>query len=153
MSNYIEQRPWGSFEILLDSEACKVKRITVKAGHKLSLQRHKNRDEHWTIVSGHALITNGEIGGSLHTFRRGPGKTITIPRMVKHRIEAIDDVVFIEVQTGDYFGEDDIERFEDDYGKAGCEGRRPPADSPRSADAGPGCLRYAHSHIHLFPSR
>jgi mannose-6-phosphate isomerase len=115
-------RPWGWFEVLLDSSKCKVKRILVEAGKRLSLQRHQHREECWTIVQGKAIITNGErkppmyCDYSLHTFPAEPGSTIYIPKNTIHRIEALDeDVLFIGVQLGDYFGEDNIERIEDDF--------------------------------------
>ena len=108
-------RPWGRYEILLDDEFCKVKRIIVKPGQRLSYQSHQKRDETWTVVLGEALIT---INDSDMVFRTG--QTIKIPRKSKHRVENIQDdhdLVFIEVQTGDYFGEDDIVRYSDDYGR------------------------------------
>mgnify|MGYP001160825629 FL=1 len=110
----IEKRPWGMFEILLDSDNCKVKRITVKPGGRLSYQYHHKRSEVWTIVSGEAyMLLNDEL--SLHTY----GETIFIPQGTKHRVEnkGQDDLVFIEVQHGSYFGEDDIVRIEDDYNR------------------------------------
>mgnify|MGYP001162629441 FL=1 len=112
--NYIEERPWGMFEVLLDSDNCKVKRITVKPGGRLSYQYHHKRSEVWTIVSGEAyMLLNDEL--SLHTY----GETIFIPQGTKHRVEnkGQDDLVFIEVQHGTYFGEDDIVRLEDDYNR------------------------------------
>ena len=112
--NYIENRPWGKFEILVDSDCCKVKKITVKAGSRLSYQYHFKRSEVWTVVKGVATLTlNDEI--SMHTY----GHTIIIPQGTKHRVEnkGQDDLVFIEVQHGSYFGEDDIVRIEDDYNR------------------------------------
>lgn len=112
--NYIEKRPWGKFEILVDSDYCKVKKITVKAGNRLSYQYHFKRSEVWTVVKGVATLTlNDEI--SMHTY----GHTIIIPQGTKHRVEnkGQDDLVFIEVQHGSYFGEDDIVRIEDDYNR------------------------------------
>ena len=110
--NYTEERPWGKFEILLDSKDCKVKQITVIPGGRLSYQYHHQRGEVWTVVSGVATMTlDDEI--SIHTY----GDTILIPQGTKHRVEnrGINDLVFIEVQHGSYFGEDDIIRIEDDY--------------------------------------
>ena len=112
--NYIEERPWGKFEILIDSDDCKVKRITVKPGGRLSYQYHHKRSEVWTVVSGIATMTlDDEI--SLHMY----GETILIPQGTKHRVEnrGTNDLVFIEVQHGSYFGEDDIVRIEDDYNR------------------------------------
>ena len=112
--NYIEKRPWGMFEVLLDSNNCKVKRITVRPGGRLSYQYHHKRSEVWTIVQGEAyMLLNDEL--SLYTY----GETIIIPQGTKHRVEnkGQDDLVFIEVQHGSYFGEDDIIRLEDDYNR------------------------------------
>ena len=108
----IEYRPWGYYEILKEKTNYKVKRITVKPGERLSYQYHHKRSEVWTIVSGEAyMLLNDEL--SLHTY----GETIFIPQGTKHRVEnkGQDDLVFIEVQHGSYFGEDDIVRIEDDY--------------------------------------
>jgi mannose-6-phosphate isomerase len=108
------QRPWGSYEVLQESSSHKVKCIWVKPGMRLSYQRHQKRAEHWFIVSGDAEVT---IDGN--TSRLGAGSTIDIGVGVLHRIHNVGDtdVVFIEVQTGTYFGEDDIERVEDDFGR------------------------------------
>jgi mannose-6-phosphate isomerase len=113
-----ERRPWGEFVILDDSEMCKVKRITVDSGQRLSYQMHKQRSEHWTVVQGTAIVT---IDGT--DVEVSPGRTVEIPVGAAHRVRN-DDVaplVFIEVQTGTYFGEDDIVRFEDDYGRASTD--------------------------------
>jgi mannose-6-phosphate isomerase-like protein (cupin superfamily) len=109
-----DDRPWGRWEILLDESYCKVKRIIVKPGHRLSLQKHFKREEFWTIVKGVGTIT---IDGRIQDY---PEKSVAhIPAEAAHRIENKTDVdlVFIEVQCGSYFGEDDIVRFEDDYGR------------------------------------
>jgi mannose-6-phosphate isomerase len=110
--NYIEERPWGKFEILIEDIRCKVKQITVKPGGRLSYQYHHKRSEVWTIVSGTATITLDEL-----TKDYRYGDTVLIPQGTKHRVEnqLDDDLVFIEVQHGSYFGEDDIIRIEDDY--------------------------------------
>lgn len=107
-------RPWGYYEVLYDGEDCKVKRIVVKPGGKLSYQYHHKRNELWTVISGSGFITLDD-----NTFYRHSGDTINIPKGAKHRVENKGDVdlVFIEVQTGTYFGEDDIIRIEDDYGR------------------------------------
>ena len=108
-------RPWGSYTILDDSPNHKVKRIVVNYGGRLSYQLHRRRNEHWFVVSGRGMaIINDEIRGL------GPGMSQDIPIGTLHRVECIsrEPLVFIEVQTGDYFGEDDIERVEDDYGRA-----------------------------------
>ena len=107
-------RPWGRYEILQESDAHKVKCIWVHSGKRLSYQRHEKRAEHWFIVSGSALITHNGAQSTMHA-----GDSINIAVGDLHRIENIgeDDVIFIEVQTGTYFGEDDIERIEDDFGR------------------------------------
>lgn len=108
-------RPWGYYEVLSDAPDHKVKRITVYPSGRLSYQRHGRRSEHWLVVKGHALVTLDDRNIPLDS-----GKSIDIPKGSKHRVrnDGGDDLVFIEVQTGDYFGEDDIERFEDDYGRS-----------------------------------
>jgi mannose-6-phosphate isomerase len=109
-----ETRPWGEFFVLSDEATHKVKRIVVRPGQRLSYQRHQRRAEHWFVVSGLAQVT---LDGVVRTV--APGEAIDIPRGAAHRIEneGVDDVVFIEVQHGDYFGEDDITRLDDDYGR------------------------------------
>jgi len=110
-----DQRPWGNYQVLADEPDHKVKRIVVYPGKRLSLQRHRQRAEHWYLIAGQGLVTRDREAISLTA-----GEAVDIPRGARHRIENLGplDVVFIEVQTGDYFGEDDIERFEDDYGRA-----------------------------------
>lgn len=111
-----DERPWGSYEVLEDSATHKVKRIDVKPGARLSYQRHSRRAEHWFVVSGRAEVTlDGQV------VALDAGGAIDIPRGAAHRIANPGDaaLVFIEVQHGDYFGEDDIERLEDDFGRAG----------------------------------
>ena len=113
-----EYRPWGKYEILHEEKNCKVKKITVKSGGRLSYQYHNKRSEVWTIVQGTATMTLGE--GSNHwVTEHSYGETILIPQGTKHRVEnkGQDDLVFIEVQHGSYFGEDDIVRIEDDYNR------------------------------------
>ena len=107
-------KPWGRYEILQEGDAHKVKCICVYPGKRLSYQRHEKRAEHWFIVSGSALVTHN---GVQSTMRAGDSINIAVGDL--HRIENIGevDVIFIEVQTGTYFGEDDIERIEDDFGR------------------------------------
>ena len=107
-------RPWGRYEILQESENHKVKCIWVTPGKRLSYQRHQKRAEHWFIVAGSARVT---LNGVVSELKAGQSVDIGIGDL--HRIENIgsDDVVFIEVQSGSYFGEDDIERIEDDFGR------------------------------------
>ena len=110
-----DTRPWGHYIVLTDMPDHKVKRITVLPGKRLSLQSHTRRSEHWHIVSGEAAVTrDGEI------ITLTGGESVDIPLGAKHRIEnrGADNVVFIEVQRGDYFGEDDIVRYEDDFGRS-----------------------------------
>ena len=112
MENYTEQRPWGSFTILEEKENSKTKRIDVLPAKRLSLQSHEKRDELWIIVKGNAKVTLGNKEITLNY-----GENVVILRGQKHRIENIgnETMSFIEVQTGDYFGEDDIVRYEDDF--------------------------------------
>jgi mannose-6-phosphate isomerase len=110
-----EVRPWGEFWVLEDAERYKVKRIDVAPGKRLSYQRHGRRAEHWFFVRGRARVTLDDV-----EHLRGPGESIDVPRGGWHRVEnaGSEVVTFIEVQTGDYFGEDDIERAADDFGRA-----------------------------------
>ncbi|TMM14495.1 MAG: cupin domain-containing protein [Actinobacteria bacterium] len=109
-------RPWGSFTVLEDAPTHKLKRIEVRPGCRLSYQRHARRAEHWFIVAGTAEVILDDAPSRLDR-----GDAIDIPRKAAHRIANLsqDDLVFIEVQHGDYFGEDDIERLDDDFGRAG----------------------------------
>ena len=115
MSALTDQRPWGHYTVLADEEDHKVKRIVVQPGKRLSLQRHQHRAEHWDVVKGEARVTLDESENMLTA-----GNAVDIPIRTKHRIEntSSEELVFIEVQTGSYFGEDDIERFDDDFGRA-----------------------------------
>ena len=108
------ERPWGRYEVLQESASHKVKCIWVNPGKRLSYQRHQKRTEHWFIVSGEADV---KLDGKVS--RLGPGDSVEIGIGVLHRIHNVGttDVIFIEVQTGTYFGEDDIERVEDDFGR------------------------------------
>lgn len=111
-----DHRPWGRWEVVLSEPGYQVKRILVRPGQRLSYQRHARRSEHWFIVSGRALAT---LDGK--EIPLAPGQALDVPAGAAHRIAGAgrDDLVFIEVQTGDYLGEDDITRLEDDYGRAG----------------------------------
>ena len=108
-------RPWGSYTILEDADDAKVKRLVVKPGQVLSLQLHHRRSEHWTVVSGTAKVRVGE-----REFELKQNESAFIPKHTLHRLEnpTDTDIALIEVQCGDYFGEDDIERLEDVYGRA-----------------------------------
>jgi mannose-1-phosphate guanylyltransferase / mannose-6-phosphate isomerase len=107
-------RPWGSYTVLEDAPDCKVKRLVVNPGQVLSLQMHHRRSEHWTVVQGTAKVTVGDKSVLLET-----NQSVEIPVLTKHRLENTTDrpIALIEVQCGEYFGEDDIVRFEDRYGR------------------------------------
>jgi mannose-6-phosphate isomerase len=112
--NYKETRPWGTFENLLDAEYCKVKQIIISPGQAPSYQYHYKRSEVYVIVQGKALIKLDDIEKEYNV-----GDTVLIPVLTKHRVTNIgsEDLIFIEVQHGEYFGEDDIVRLEDNYGR------------------------------------
>jgi mannose-6-phosphate isomerase-like protein (cupin superfamily) len=114
ITDWTEERPWGHFKNLLDTEFTKVKIIEVLPGKRLSYQSHTKRQESWTITLGEAIVT---LDGKDHVL--GVGDQITIPIGSKHRIEnkSSTSLTFVEVQTGSYFGEDDIKRYEDDFGR------------------------------------
>ncbi|PYS99579.1 MAG: mannose-6-phosphate isomerase [Acidobacteria bacterium] len=115
-SFYSEDRPWGSFTILDEGENYKVKRLEVLPGKRLSYQRHSRRSEHWYVVRGTAKVTLNDAEILVET-----GKALDIPQGSAHRIEnsaGSETLVIIEIQTGDYFGEDDIERLDDDFGRS-----------------------------------
>jgi mannose-6-phosphate isomerase-like protein (cupin superfamily) len=109
-----EERPWGSYVVLDEVADHKVKRIVVQPNRRLSLQVHRRRSEHWFVVRGSGAIT---LGDALVTV--GPGDSVDIPVGMAHRVENTGDseLVFIEVQHGGSFGEDDIVRIEDDFGR------------------------------------
>ncbi len=111
---YKEERPWGRFETLFEEKNLKVKRITVKPDQRLSLQSHEHRSENWIIIQGEALLEldNKKIFLS-------ENQTAYIPKKSKHRISNYNniDLIFIEIQRGNYLGEDDITRYEDDYNR------------------------------------
>ena len=107
--NEITNRAWGKFEVLLHKDYTKVKKISVKPGQKLSYQSHSKRDETWVVVDGILNIIVDEI-----EYERSYGQSIQIPKGSKHRAinKTNKTAIFIEVQTGDYFGEDDIVRYD-----------------------------------------
>jgi mannose-6-phosphate isomerase-like protein (cupin superfamily) len=109
-----DQRPWGSFTVLDEARGYKVKRIEVMPHKRLSYQKHSRRAEHWMVVEGKGKVT---VDGSERIVE--PGETVDVPIGGAHRIENPGDekLVFIEIQRGDYLGEDDIVRLEDDYGR------------------------------------
>lgn len=109
-----EERPWGSYTVLEEKNGYKIKRVEVKPKQRLSLQKHYHRSEHWIVVSGTALVTNGETISTVHV-----NESIYIPKATLHRLEnpGIIPLILIEVQSGEYLGEDDIVRFDDDYNR------------------------------------
>ena len=109
-----DHKPWGHYVVLADEDDHKVKRIVVEPGQRLSLQRHEHRSEHWYAVTGEAIVTRDDEEIPLSS-----GTAVDLPQGCWHRIrnEGASPFVFIEVQRGTYFGEDDIERKEDDYGR------------------------------------
>jgi len=116
MENYKESRPWGDFENLADEEYCKVKKIVVSPGGRLSLQSHQFRDEHWILVKGEATVT------CLPNYEDAIlrcGCHVYIPRGSKHRLEnrTKKELVLVEVQVGLSFEESDIIRYEDIYNR------------------------------------
>ena len=110
-----ETRLWGKFEVLTNADGYKVKRITVVPGGRLSLQSHKHRAEHWVVVTGVAKVTIHQDVNLVPA-----GNAVFIPLGARHRLEneTNSDMVLIEIQQGDYLGEDDIVRYDDAYGRA-----------------------------------
>lgn len=109
-----DTRPWGSYLVLDDEPGHKVKRITVLPDRRLSYQKHQHRSEHWFVVSGSGLVV---LDGAEVAVKAG--EAIDIPAGTPHRMCNVSDqpLVFVEVQHGTYFGEDDITRLEDDFGR------------------------------------
>lgn len=109
-----ELRPWGSFTVLEEGKGYKIKRIEVKPGHRLSLQMHHHRSEHWIVVSGTAKVTCGDKETLLTS-----NQSTYVPSCTSHRLEnsGVIPLILIEVQNGEYLGEDDIIRFQDDYSR------------------------------------
>lgn len=110
-------RPWGTWEVLGSGQGYCVKQITVYPGKKLSLQVHQHRDEKWIIIQGQAVVTLGSKDNLQNLFT---GEIVSIPKQVVHRIQnpANDNLVFIEIQSGDVLDENDITRLEDEYGRS-----------------------------------
>jgi mannose-6-phosphate isomerase-like protein (cupin superfamily) len=111
----VVRRPWGSYQSVDVGQHHQVKRIVVDPGHRLSLQRHRARAEHWVVVQGTASIVRGEESGVLHE-----NESVFIPVGCAHRLEnpGSTPLHLVEVQVGAYLGEDDIERLADDYGRS-----------------------------------
>jgi mannose-6-phosphate isomerase len=115
MANEYDQRPWGSYQVLDEGEDFKVKRIEVLPNKRLSYQKHARRSEHWFVIRGTAKVTLDGVEKLVNA-----GEAIDIKVGTAHRVENPDgeqNLVFVEIQTGDYFGEDDIVRIEDDFGR------------------------------------
>ena len=122
-------RPWGSYTVLEENDRYKIKRIEVNPGAKLSYQSHHHRSEHWVVVSGTARVTNGDREYDVH-----PNESTYIPISTKHRLENRGKIPLqiIEVQNGEYLGEDDIVRFDDDYNRHQAAARKPLPAIPKS---------------------
>lgn len=111
--NNCEERSWGTYEVLLDSNNCKIKHISVKPNEQLSVQYHNKRSGLWKIISG-----KGQILIGMDWIEAKPGVVVEIPQGAVHSVKAIDEpLIFIEIQTGTYFGEDDIIRLENKYNR------------------------------------
>jgi mannose-6-phosphate isomerase len=110
-----EERPWGSWHVIDVENGYKIKRIHVNPGCRLSYQTHEHRAESWVVVMGAATCT---IEGDV--IVAGPGESVDVPQGAKHRVanEGTEELMIVEVQRGQYTGEDDIIRIEDDYGRA-----------------------------------
>jgi mannose-1-phosphate guanylyltransferase len=108
-------RPWGTYTVIEEGPDYKIKRIVVNPGGKLSLQMHHHRNEHWVVITGKAEIVNGD-----KVLYLNANESTYIPKETQHRLTNLGDIplVIIEAQVGDYLGEDDIVRFEDQYGRA-----------------------------------
>lgn len=109
-----DRRPWGYYDILSEHQDFRIKKIVVFPGHRISLQRHRQRSEHWLVLKGVGMIV---VENSEREIKKGD--SFDIPAGSVHRAgnSGEDDLVIIEIQTGQYFGEDDIERIADDYGR------------------------------------
>jgi mannose-6-phosphate isomerase len=112
------ERPWGSYTVLEENRNYKIKRIEVIPGNRLSLQMHHHRSEHWIVVSGTARVTRGE-----NEFIVNINESTFIPMGTLHRLEnpGLIPLIIIEVQSGEYLGEDDIVRLQDDYKRSEAE--------------------------------
>jgi len=110
-----ELRPWGSFTVLEEGRGYKIKRIEVKPGHRLSLQMHHHRSEHWIVVSGTAKVVCGD-----QEILLSNNQSTYVPQCTTHRLEnpGVIPLVLIEVQNGEYLREDDIIRYQDDYARS-----------------------------------
>ena len=114
ITNKKSYRPWGNYVSLVESDLWQVKRLEIKIGESISLQKHKYRSEHWVVVDG---IADVEIDNNKSTLNIN--ESIFVPKGAKHRLSNKGDrnLVIIEIQIGDYLGEDDIIRYQDRYGR------------------------------------
>lgn len=119
ISHATTHRPWGNYRNIDSGDGYQVKRITVTPGGRLSLQSHKHRAEHWTVISGKARVTRGPSMDRLDVIHLDADQSVDIPLGWIHRLENPTDepLIIVEVQSGAYLGEDDIERFDDQYGR------------------------------------
>ncbi len=119
ISHATTHRPWGNYRNIDSGDGYQVKRITVNSGGRLSLQSHKHRAEHWTVISGKARVTRGPTMDRLDVIHLDTDQSVDIPLGWIHRLENPTDepLIIVEVQSGSYLGEDDIERFDDQYGR------------------------------------
>ena len=115
MDVYKEDRPWGAFYVLEEKEGCKIKRIVVNPQGRLSLQSHRQRAEHWVVTKGNAKVSVDD-----EVFFYGRVQHVYIPQGAKHRLENLTEelVEVVEIQCGEYLGEDDIIRYDDVYSRA-----------------------------------
>lgn len=119
ISHATTHRPWGNYRNIDSGDGYQVKRITVTPGGRLSLQSHKHRAEHWTVISGQARVTRGASMDRLDVMHLDADQSVDIPLGWIHRLEnpTNEPLIIVEVQSGSYLGEDDIERFDDQYGR------------------------------------
>lgn len=110
----VVKRPWGTYQTIYESDMVHIKQIVVWPDSRLSYQFHRKRNEHWYIISGKGMAIISDCHRKI-----SPGDSLNIKKMTPHRIAnySEDNLVFIEIQTGEYFGEDDIVRLEDDYNR------------------------------------
>jgi mannose-1-phosphate guanylyltransferase/mannose-6-phosphate isomerase len=122
-------RPWGTYTILEENKNTKIKRIVVYPGAKLSLQMHHHRSEHWIVVHGTAKIVNGD-----QTIILEENQSTYVPKATRHRLENPGKIPLhiIEVQNGPYLEEDDIVRFDDDFGRIKEEGTKKPRSKKKA---------------------
>jgi mannose-6-phosphate isomerase len=110
-----EERPWGSWHVIDVNPGYKIKRIHVNPGCRLSLQSHEHRSEHWVVIQGAATC---DVDGEVSVVRQG--ESLDVPSGARHRLgnQGVEELVIVEVQLGTYTGEDDIRRYQDDYGRS-----------------------------------